>query len=152
AASGAASAGSDNRDGHARPAVRAPRRPQHSPLRRPHRRGEHRRDRVEPRSWPLAAGCVQLAASCTLPTPSYPRQGPPTAMAPAPSAPGGYDILKRATAGPAEGGQTAARSHPRPMNETPIISLKNVEKFYQHGLQRTYVLRRVSLDFKPGEF
>ena len=38
------------------------------------------------------------------------------------------------------------------MTETPIISLKNVEKFYQHGLQRSYVLRRVSLDFKPGEF
>ena len=38
------------------------------------------------------------------------------------------------------------------MPQTPIISLKNVEKFYQHGLQRTYVLRRVSLDFKPGEF
>jgi putative ABC transport system ATP-binding protein len=33
-----------------------------------------------------------------------------------------------------------------------IISLKNVEKFYQHGLQRTYVLRRITLDFKPGEF
>ena len=38
------------------------------------------------------------------------------------------------------------------MPETPIISLKNIEKFYQHGLQRTYVLRRMSLDFKPGEF
>jgi putative ABC transport system ATP-binding protein len=35
---------------------------------------------------------------------------------------------------------------------TPIISLKNVEKSYQAGVQRTYVLRRVSLDFKPGEF
>ena len=34
----------------------------------------------------------------------------------------------------------------------PIISLKNIEKSYQHGVQRTYVLRRVSLDFKPGEF
>ncbi len=35
---------------------------------------------------------------------------------------------------------------------TPIISLKNIEKSYQAGVQRTYVLRRVSLDFKPGEF
>jgi ABC-type lipoprotein export system ATPase subunit len=34
----------------------------------------------------------------------------------------------------------------------PIISLKNIEKSYQAGVQRTYVLRRVSLDFKPGEF
>ncbi len=34
----------------------------------------------------------------------------------------------------------------------PIISLKNLEKSYQAGVQRTYVLRRVSLDFKPGEF
>ena len=48
-------------------------------------------------------------------------------------APAGYSILGR-------------------MPETPIISLKNIEKFYQHGLQRTYVLRRISLDFAPGEF
>ena len=34
----------------------------------------------------------------------------------------------------------------------PIISLRNVEKSYPTGVQRTYVLRRVSLDFKPGEF
>ena len=38
------------------------------------------------------------------------------------------------------------------MPQTPVISLKNIEKFYQHGLQRTYVLRRISLDFAPGEF
>ena len=42
-------------------------------------------------------------------------------------APAGYSILGR-------------------MPETPVISLKNIEKFYQHGLQRTYVLRRISLD------
>ncbi len=34
----------------------------------------------------------------------------------------------------------------------PIISLHNVEKSYQHGLQRTWVLRRISLDFAQGEF
>jgi putative ABC transport system ATP-binding protein len=39
-------------------------------------------------------------------------------------------------------------SHPM----TPIISLRNVEKFYQQGLQRSYVLRRITLDIKPGEF
>jgi ABC-type lipoprotein export system ATPase subunit len=33
-----------------------------------------------------------------------------------------------------------------------IISLRGVEKFFQQGLQRNYVLRRVALDFKPGEF
>ena len=48
-------------------------------------------------------------------------------------APAGYSILER-------------------MPQTPVISLKNIEKFYQHGLQRTYVLRRISLDFAPGEF
>jgi ABC-type lipoprotein export system ATPase subunit len=33
-----------------------------------------------------------------------------------------------------------------------IISLRNVEKYFQQGLQRNYVLRRITLDFKPGEF
>ena len=33
-----------------------------------------------------------------------------------------------------------------------IISLRGIEKFFQQGLQRNYVLRRVALDFKPGEF
>jgi putative ABC transport system ATP-binding protein len=34
----------------------------------------------------------------------------------------------------------------------PIIRLTNIEKSYPQGVQRVYVLRRVSLDFKPGEF
>jgi ABC-type lipoprotein export system ATPase subunit len=34
----------------------------------------------------------------------------------------------------------------------PLFQLKNIEKFYQHGVQRTYVLRRVSLDVHEGEF
>jgi ABC-type lipoprotein export system ATPase subunit len=33
-----------------------------------------------------------------------------------------------------------------------LISLRNVEKFYQHGVSRTYVLRRVSLEIRDGEF
>jgi ABC-type lipoprotein export system ATPase subunit len=33
-----------------------------------------------------------------------------------------------------------------------IISLRSVEKYFQQGLQRNYVLRRITLDFKPGEF
>src|SRR5919106_2836271 len=33
-----------------------------------------------------------------------------------------------------------------------MISLRNVEKYYQHGPTKTWVLRRVSLDIKEGEF
>ena len=33
-----------------------------------------------------------------------------------------------------------------------IISVRNAEKYFQQGLQRTYVLRRISLDIRPGEF
>ena len=33
-----------------------------------------------------------------------------------------------------------------------LITLRGVEKLYQHGVSRTYVLRRVSLDIREGEF
>jgi len=33
-----------------------------------------------------------------------------------------------------------------------IISLRNIEKSFPQGVQRTYVLRRVTLDIRPGEF
>ncbi|MFB3855375.1 MAG: ABC transporter ATP-binding protein [Vicinamibacterales bacterium] len=33
-----------------------------------------------------------------------------------------------------------------------MFSLRQIEKYYQHGLSRTYVLRRVSFDVKEGEF
>jgi ABC-type lipoprotein export system ATPase subunit len=33
-----------------------------------------------------------------------------------------------------------------------MISLRNLEKFYEAGYGRTYVLRRISLDVKEGEF
>ncbi len=33
-----------------------------------------------------------------------------------------------------------------------MIKLHNIEKFYQHGVSRTYVLRRVCVDVKEGEF
>jgi putative ABC transport system ATP-binding protein len=33
-----------------------------------------------------------------------------------------------------------------------LISLRNVEKVYQHGVSRTYVLRRISLEIRDGEF
>lgn len=34
----------------------------------------------------------------------------------------------------------------------PLIQIRSLEKFYEHGVQRTYVLRRVSVDVKEGEF
>ena len=33
-----------------------------------------------------------------------------------------------------------------------MISLRNVEKAFSHGPAKTYVLRRVDLDIRPGEF
>src|SRR5689334_4229327 len=33
-----------------------------------------------------------------------------------------------------------------------MISLRGVEKAFSHGPSKTYVLRRISLDIKPGEF
>ncbi len=33
-----------------------------------------------------------------------------------------------------------------------MISLRNVEKSFSHGVTKTYVLRRIDLDVKPGEF
>jgi putative ABC transport system ATP-binding protein len=33
-----------------------------------------------------------------------------------------------------------------------MISLRNVEKYFEHGPTKTWVLRRVSLDIKEGEF
>ena len=33
-----------------------------------------------------------------------------------------------------------------------MIGLRNVEKFFAQGANKTYVLRRIDLDIKPGEF
>jgi len=33
-----------------------------------------------------------------------------------------------------------------------MIQLRNIEKFYEHGVQKTYVLRRVEMDIEEGEF
>ena len=33
-----------------------------------------------------------------------------------------------------------------------MISLRNIEKYFSHGLTKTYVLRRIDLDIKAGEF
>jgi ABC-type bacteriocin/lantibiotic exporter with double-glycine peptidase domain len=39
-----------------------------------------------------------------------------------------------------------------PMPGEALISLNNLEKSYAHGTSRTWVLRRVTLDIKDGEF
>ena len=33
-----------------------------------------------------------------------------------------------------------------------LVALRNIEKSYAHGTSRTYVLRRINLDIKEGEF
>lgn len=33
-----------------------------------------------------------------------------------------------------------------------MLALRQIEKFYQHGVSRTYVLRRVTIDVRDGEF
>ena len=38
------------------------------------------------------------------------------------------------------------------MADGPLVQLRNIEKGYQHGPTTTFVLRRVSLDIKAGEF
>jgi ABC-type lipoprotein export system ATPase subunit len=35
---------------------------------------------------------------------------------------------------------------------TPIIALRHLEKFYEHGVSRTYVLRRLTAEIREGEF
>ena len=51
-----------------------------------------------------------------------------------------------------------SRSKPAPPpaalepNDGPLVQLRNIEKGYQHGPTTTFVLRRVSLDIKAGEF
>jgi putative ABC transport system ATP-binding protein len=34
----------------------------------------------------------------------------------------------------------------------PLVRLRGVEKYFEHGVSRTYVLRQVNLDITPGEF
>ena len=33
-----------------------------------------------------------------------------------------------------------------------MISLRNVEKYFSQGMTKNYVLRRIDVDIKPGEF
>ena len=41
---------------------------------------------------------------------------------------------------------------PEPLPAEALISLRNLEKSYAHGTSRTWVLRRITLDIKDGEF
>jgi ABC-type lipoprotein export system ATPase subunit len=41
---------------------------------------------------------------------------------------------------------------PAGIGNSPLISLKSVDKSFQHGVSQTYVLRRINVDIKPGEF
>ena len=34
----------------------------------------------------------------------------------------------------------------------PMIKLENIEKYYESGVGKTFVLRRITLDMKEGEF
>ena len=33
-----------------------------------------------------------------------------------------------------------------------MINLRNVEKYFEHGPTKTFVLRRINVDIKEGEF
>jgi ABC-type lipoprotein export system ATPase subunit len=48
--------------------------------------------------------------------------------------------------------QPAAAEAPMATTDGPLVQLRNIEKFYQHGPGRTYVLRRITLDIREGEF
>ena len=48
--------------------------------------------------------------------------------------------------------QSVPMSDPDLMPSEALVSLRNVEKSYAHGSTRTWVLRRVTLDIKDGEF
>ncbi len=39
-----------------------------------------------------------------------------------------------------------------PAPGTALVQLRNIEKAYQHGVSKTFVLRRVNVDIKEGEF
>lgn len=47
--------------------------------------------------------------------------------------------------------QTGASSTP-PERQDPIVSLRNIEKSFDHGAGKFFVLRRIELDVRPGEF
>jgi ABC-type lipoprotein export system ATPase subunit len=48
--------------------------------------------------------------------------------------------------------QPATTTYSTDAREGPLIQLRNIEKYYQHGPGRTYVLRRITVDIRDGEF
>ena len=45
-----------------------------------------------------------------------------------------------------------APAEPERLPNEPLVSLRSVEKAYAHGTSRSWVLRRINLDIKDGEF
>lgn len=41
---------------------------------------------------------------------------------------------------------------PTSVSERNMIQLHNIEKYYEHGAQKTFILRRVTFDVREGEF
>lgn len=48
--------------------------------------------------------------------------------------------------------EAASSPDATPAPGTALIQLRHIEKAYQHGVSKTYVLRRVNIDIKDGEF
>ena len=48
--------------------------------------------------------------------------------------------------------KAAPRDVPAPPLVGPLISMRNIEKVFETAAGRSYVLRRITLDFQPGEF
>src|SRR5262245_23230267 len=54
---------------------------------------------------------------------------------------------------PAAGSRSSAQSEIRDSQSSgEIIRLRNIEKYFEHGVTKTFVLRRVNLEVKDGEF
>ena len=49
-------------------------------------------------------------------------------------------------------GDAPAPAIEEPVHAGPLLSLRNVEKFYETAAGKSYVLRRISLDIQQGEF
>ena len=47
---------------------------------------------------------------------------------------------------------TSAATLPQPIGNEPLMSLQGIEKSFASGPGQTFVLRRITLDIKPGEF
>jgi putative ABC transport system ATP-binding protein len=48
--------------------------------------------------------------------------------------------------------QAQSVPEPEPLSSEALVSLRGIEKAYAHGTSRSWVLRRINLDIKDGEF